>query len=85
LVEWKCHLTTARTYSRWQLSRYQRDDLKRACVDLHPRIRVGYPALGLGQPDPSLFVAGQILDCKPGTLARDVSLPSLTRERRSIE
>lgn len=38
---------------------------------MHPRIRVGYPAIGLGQPDADLFVAGQILDCKPGSLARD--------------
>jgi hypothetical protein len=38
---------------------------------MHPRIRVGYPAIGLGEPDPSLFVAGQIIDCKQGALARD--------------
>ena len=38
---------------------------------MHPRIRVGYPAIGLGAPDPSLFVAGQIYDCKPGTLGKD--------------
>jgi len=39
---------------------------------MHPRIRVGYPAIGLGAPDPSLFVAGQIYDCKPGTLGKDM-------------
>jgi hypothetical protein len=40
---------------------------------MHPRIRVGYPAIGLGAPDPSLFVAGQILDCKPGALGKEQS------------
>lgn len=38
---------------------------------MHPRIRVGYPGLAAGQPDPSLFVAGQIIDCKPGTVGKD--------------
>ncbi|HUR79121.1 MAG TPA: hypothetical protein VM733_00040 [Thermoanaerobaculia bacterium] len=35
----------------------------------HPRIRVGYPALSLGGPDVSLFVAGQIIQCQKGVLA----------------
>jgi hypothetical protein len=35
----------------------------------HPRVRVGYPPLSLGQPDVSLFVAGQIETCKAGVLA----------------
>ena len=38
---------------------------------MHPRIRVAYPAIGLGGPDPSLFVAGQIESCTRGTLGSD--------------
>jgi hypothetical protein len=34
----------------------------------HPRLRVGYPALSLGGPNPSLFVAAQIQSCNTGVL-----------------
>lgn len=37
----------------------------------HPRIRVGYPALSLGAPDVSLFVAGPIYECDPGVIGKD--------------
>lgn len=34
----------------------------------HPRIRVGYPPISLGGPDPSLYIAGQIESCDKGVL-----------------
>jgi hypothetical protein len=37
----------------------------------HPRIRVGYPPIGLGAPDVNLYVAGQIVQCQAGTLGKD--------------
>jgi hypothetical protein len=37
----------------------------------HPRIRVGYPTIALGSPNPSLFVAGQIAACDVGVLAKE--------------